>query len=61
MNPQEKKDLIENELGAFNIALNGWHLDLNESVLKTKMIIDLENAIESKKIELRTLKIQFGV
>ena len=60
MNPQDKKDLIENELGALNISLNGWIMH-EMCDRRTRMVIDLDNAIESKKIELRTLKIQFGV
>lgn len=60
MTPQDKKELIENELGSLNIALNGW-LSHEMCDMRTKMIIDLENTIESKKIELRTLKLQFGV
>jgi hypothetical protein len=60
MTPQEKKELIDNELCSLNIALNGW-ISHEMGERRTKNIIDIENEIESKKIELRTLKIQFGV
>jgi len=60
MNPKIKIDLIENEIDTLNIALHGW-ISHEMCDTRTRIVIDLEDKLEQKKRELRSIKIQFGL